>query len=194
MTTRAIAEAEILRDQRADEAKEKIRAALAKAEKRGNQRVVRLLQFMLERFFEHGTTITKLKRLARIRDNNVAMLFGEIVGESPHPFFTHRRLDVAKRLLAETDLAVWLIGDVLGFSYLQVFSRSFNRYTGMRPTAFRRENARPKEYGLEDTGRVDDMGRVDNLRLALAGELPDDQAAELIRYLVGVYTTNGEKP
>lgn len=178
--------AEILRDRAADEARQKIRDALAKAEERGSQRVVRLLRLMLERFFEHGTTITKLKRLARIRDNNVAKLFGEIAGETPSRFLTYRRLDVAKRLLAETNLPVWQIGHMLGYSGTQVFSRSFDRFLGMRPTVYRRENsgAAPEER----------TPGPEALRLALAGELPDDQAADLIRYLVVVYTTNGERP
>ena len=46
-------------------------------------------------------------------------------------------LQVAKKALLETDIAVNQLADKLGFSEISAFDRSFRRISGMTPTLYR---------------------------------------------------------
>jgi AraC-like DNA-binding protein len=53
---------------------------------------------------------------------------------------TSRRIEESKYLLAETDLSMSQIAQLLGFSSLSYFSQIFRKNQGMSPMAFRQSS------------------------------------------------------
>jgi AraC-like DNA-binding protein len=66
-------------------------------------------------------------------------LFTSAFGETPHEFVTHRRLDLAKRLLAGGEMTVTEVCFEVGYSSLGSFSQKFHRAAGRSPTDYQRE-------------------------------------------------------
>lgn len=66
-------------------------------------------------------------------------LFEEQMGESPMEYFAQMKIKEAKRLLREGVLSVSQISDLLAFSSIHNFSRSFKNRVGLSPTAYRKK-------------------------------------------------------
>ena len=58
-------------------------------------------------------------------------------GVSPINYMISRRIDESKYLLAETDLSLSQIAQLLGFSSLSYFSQVFHRTQGISPKEYR---------------------------------------------------------
>ena len=114
--------------------------------RRDRGRVVRRLQPLLQHIEEHlfdpGLDVNQLKRSCGVRDNSVPIQFHAQIGLPPHAYIEECRLRTGCRLLRDTELKIWQIADLLGYSSIQVFSRAFSRWASMRPTGFRRKARR----------------------------------------------------
>jgi AraC-like DNA-binding protein len=66
-------------------------------------------------------------------------LFTQTFGETPHEFVSHRRLDLAKRLLARGEMSVTDVCFEVGYSSLGSFSQKFRVLTGRSPTDYQRD-------------------------------------------------------
>jgi AraC family transcriptional regulator len=64
-------------------------------------------------------------------------LFRESTGQSVRQWVEQRRMDKARRLLAETDLPMKAIAFDLGFASQAVFSTAFRRCAGVSPSTYR---------------------------------------------------------
>ena len=150
-----------------------------------------LLEYLEEHLFDKGLNVNQLKQACGVRDNSIALLFHAHVGRSPKAYITELRLETAARLLRDSDLRVWQIGELVGYSGLAVFGKAFARWSGMRPAAYR-EQARDLTGDEEDplAGTIDDR----YLRMAVAGALPTRQARALIRRLLDIYGPPGAPP
>ncbi|SDA35957.1 helix-turn-helix domain-containing protein [Sphingomonas sp. NFR15] len=80
----------------------------------------------------------ELAAIASLSVRHFARAFKQSTGATPARYIFDRRLDLAKRLLAETSQHVTEIALVCGFSHAQHLSNTFRRATGRTPTAFRR--------------------------------------------------------
>ena len=152
-----------------------------------------LLAHIRDHLFDPTLNVDKMKRACGLRDNSVPLQFHSAVGRPPHGYIEDRRLETACRLLVSTDLKIWQISELLGYSSIQVFSRAFSRWSGQRPTLYRKA-ARERAGGdQEGTASQRESLLIDTeaLRRALAGELPREQAEELIEHLVGLYPSCG---
>jgi AraC-like DNA-binding protein len=56
---------------------------------------------------------------------------------TPHQYLTRRRLEIAKQLLANTDLSVTEVCLAVGFSSLGSFSTLFRKHVGRSPAGYR---------------------------------------------------------
>lgn len=63
-------------------------------------------------------------------------------GSTPHSVILNTRLNLAKELLATTDLKVTAIARRTGYSDAAYFTRLFRRHVGMAPTSFREQHGR----------------------------------------------------
>ncbi|NJL27070.1 MAG: helix-turn-helix domain-containing protein [Thermoanaerobaculia bacterium] len=101
-------------------------------------RVRPLLDYLEKNLFDPDLNVDQLKRACGVRDNSIAVAFHAAVGQPPGAYISERRLETAGRLLRETKLPVWQVSDLVGYSSIQVFSRSFGRWAGKSPNAYRR--------------------------------------------------------
>ena len=67
-------------------------------------------------------------------------LFEQELNMTPRQWYLQLRIKRARRLLAETDLAVLAVGLACGFSSSSSFARSFRMYYGYSPRQVREEN------------------------------------------------------
>ncbi len=167
------------------------------------QRLKPLLAYIEENLFNPTLDVNQLKRSCGVRDNSVPIQFHSAVGRPPHGYIEDRRLETACRLLADTHLKIWQISELLGYSSIQVFSRAFSRWSGQRPTLFRKKARRGGGHDdeLDARSRAGGRKRYDrsvvataSLRKALEGELPAEEAQSLIDKLTTLYPTDGDSP
>ncbi|MEO2010159.1 MAG: substrate-binding domain-containing protein [Pirellulaceae bacterium] len=64
--------------------------------------------------------------------------FKQLLGRLPAAEIRRVRIDLAQRMLMETELAMPQIASACGFQQPEVFTRTFRRETGQTPTSFRR--------------------------------------------------------
>lgn len=157
-----------------------------------------LLEHIEVHLFDPGLDVNQLKRRCGVRDNSVPIQFHSQLGKPPHAYIEKCRLETACRLLVDTELKVWQIANLLGYSSIQVFSRAFTRWADIRPTAYRRRErrkatthpARKLAAAVAATKTEVRLG-VDTLKAALDGELEASQADRLIRRLLNLYPATG---
>jgi AraC-like DNA-binding protein len=103
-----------------------------------------MLVHLEDNLFDYNLNVTSLRRQCGVRDNGFSTRFTSALGKSPWAYIEQRRLETACWLLAETHLPVWQIGELVGYSGLHVFSRAFERWSGVRPRVYRQKpEARP---------------------------------------------------
>ena len=153
------------------------------------QRLKPLLAYIEEHLFDPSLDVNQLKRNCGVRDNSVPIQFHSAVGRPPHGYIEDRRLETACRLLGESPMKIWQISEVLGYSSIQVFSRAFSRWSGQRPTTYRKKARHRKEIHPEVPQMVEESleARTEMLRRAIAGELSLDEANALILRLRQLY-------
>jgi len=86
--------------------------------------------------------------------------FRESVGQSVHDAIMRRRLDVACRLLAETDLSLLAVAHQSGLAHQQYLGRLFRLKLGVTPADYRSKARRVRPAGHV----VDDKTRPERLR------------------------------
>ena len=91
------------------------------------ERVKPLLAYLEEHVFDQGLNVKRLLRACCVGEDSLVITFHSAVGQPPRRYIEDLRLETARRLLAETDLAIWQISELVGFSDLAVFSHAFLR-------------------------------------------------------------------
>jgi AraC-like DNA-binding protein len=149
-------------------------------------RIAAMLIYIRDHLFDPKLSVHRIKEVCRLRDNSIALHFHRVLGQPPGTFITDHRMAVAERLLAGTWLPIWKITELLGYSSIQVFSRAYFRRKGRRPSAFRKEA--PAEIAAAPPEPAPFQPRENDLfRRALAGELEDREAANLVCRLLELY-------
>jgi AraC-like DNA-binding protein len=84
-------------------------------------------------------TVAELARLARSSRSVFSEQFRRTVGEPPLGYLARVRMERAKELLSDEGLNVGQTAAAVGYRSDEAFSRAFRRFTGVSPTAWRRE-------------------------------------------------------
>ena len=96
-----------------------------------------VLDWVLENLqLEH--TVTDLARRARMSDRSFARRFVAETGTTPHRWLTLQRVQLAQRLLEETDLGVDEIATDCGFGSGALLRHHFRKTVGVAPGDYRR--------------------------------------------------------
>lgn len=184
-----------------DVAAAKTLARIRTDQRKVNGRLRPLLEHIENHLFDPGLDVNQLKRRCGVRDNSIPIQFHAKLGLPPHAYIEDCRLDTACHLLRDTELKIWQIATMLGYSSIQVFSRAFSRWAKSRPSAYRLSARREAATGGAQQGVVVDKSMpisvatpgqaVSHLKLALDGELDAKQADRLIRRLLNLYPATG---
>ncbi|MEO0438181.1 MAG: helix-turn-helix domain-containing protein [Pseudomonadota bacterium] len=102
----------------------------------GDQQVLRA-QALLERDFQKPAHVEALAAELGMSPRNFSRRFRAATGSSASQYLQRVRVEAAKDLLRETDLAIAEIARRVGYEDLSYFSRMFERTTGALPHIFR---------------------------------------------------------
>lgn len=94
----------------------------------------------IDQHYKESLSLDQLAEKASINKYYMAHAFKREYGVSPINYLIACRIREGKRLLAETDLSLSQIANVLGFSSSSYFSQSFRNSEGMSPTEYRKAN------------------------------------------------------
>ena len=101
-----------------------------------NQQCAAVKRF-IDQHFKESLTLDQLAEEAHMNKYYLSHTFKKEYGVSPINYLISRRIEESKYLLAETDLSLSRIAQLLGFSSLSYFSQAFRRTQGVSPMEFR---------------------------------------------------------
>ncbi|HEX8148622.1 MAG TPA: AraC family transcriptional regulator [Pyrinomonadaceae bacterium] len=84
-------------------------------------------------------TLEEVSGVACLSPNHLLRSFRQLFGLTPHQYLTARRMEQARKLLADRNLSVTDVCLSVGFESLGSFSRTFRRHTGLSPSECRRK-------------------------------------------------------
>ncbi|MEE8525664.1 MAG: helix-turn-helix domain-containing protein [Thermoanaerobaculia bacterium] len=128
-----------------------------------------LLKCLPEHLFDPQLTVGKWRRKARVRDNGVPPLFGVWFGVQMKDYYRWRRLEIASRMLAATDLDPKKIALAVGFPSFRAFRDLYRSWIGKAPG--------------EDRGRPAPPIDPETMRRAVRGELTAEELDPFIEEL-----------
>lgn len=134
-----------------------------------------LLDYLETHLFDAGLDVKHAKKACGIRDNTLPLCFHHALSLPPYAYIEDCRMEVGCNLLRDTDLKIWQVAQLLGYSTLQVFSRAFKRWSGVRPSEFRNRAADMPSVSLSALVRTAE------------GMLEKHEADRLARHLARIY-------
>lgn len=102
----------------------------------GNRQCASVKRY-IDLHFKEALTLELLAEEAHMNKYYLSHTFKREYGASPINYMTHRRIEESKYLLAETDLSMSQIAQLLGFSSLSYFSQVFRRTQAVTPMEYR---------------------------------------------------------
>ena len=111
------------------------RASLASRLQTRNPTLIRILKWMSEHI-EDPLGLDDLSGRAGISRRQIERLFTTILNTTPAKYYQNLRLDHARSLLSETDLALLDVAIACGFSTRSHFARAFRAKFGCQPSSF----------------------------------------------------------
>jgi AraC-like DNA-binding protein len=88
--------------------------------------------------FKHPFTIEELAEVAYLSVSALERRFKKYLAKTPKQFINEVRLENARKLLIETNMPIYQVGDETGFSDHSYFSKQFRLFFGELPSDFRR--------------------------------------------------------
>ncbi len=92
----------------------------------------------IEEHLAEPISLATLAQLARLSPYYFCRAFKRSLGLPPHRYHSNRRIEHAKRLLAEPTPSVTDIGRMVGYCETSSFTAAFHKATGITPTTYRR--------------------------------------------------------
>jgi AraC family transcriptional regulator len=92
----------------------------------------------IEEHVADDISLATLAELARLSPYHFCRAFKRSFGMPPHRYHAHRRIELAKQLLANREMPVTAIALEIGFGDTSTFTAAFHRLTGQTPTCYRR--------------------------------------------------------
>ena len=100
------------------------------------QQVNRVTEY-IRHHLDQNLSLVEIAQESGLSPFHFARLFRQTIGESPHQYVMHRRIETAQHLLEETNLPLSQIALSTGFSSQSHFTKAFTRYMGQPPRHYR---------------------------------------------------------
>ena len=84
--------------------------------------------------------IAEIAQQVNMSPSHFTRQFGLATGLSPHQYIMQKRIEAAKKLLSETEIAIAQIALEIGFQSQSRFTTLFRQLTGTTPRAYRGKN------------------------------------------------------
>ena len=97
----------------------------------------RVQEFIEENLF-HPIYLSELSRVAGLSRMHFAAQFRAAVGQTPHAYLLHRKIERACALLSDRTLSVSDVASIVGFKNQAHFANAFGRIVGEPPSRWRR--------------------------------------------------------
>lgn len=104
-----------------------------------NKKVQEILLYIRDHFNQE-ISIQHLANRFFLSPNYLCQLFKKEVGETIVEHISRLRIEYACKMLIETDLSIYQVGEKCGFQDYFYFTRIFKRHLKMTPTQFREQN------------------------------------------------------
>jgi AraC-like DNA-binding protein len=101
---------------------------------------LRRAQSYIENNLGKPLSLQEIARASYISRAKLAVLFREQTSQTVWEYVTERRIEEAKSLLRDTDMAIENVGRLIGFSNLSHFCTRFMKVVGQPPGEFRLQN------------------------------------------------------
>ncbi len=105
----------------------------------GNRQCAAVKRY-IDQHFKESLTLEQLAEEGHMNKYYLAHVFKREYGVSPINYMISRRVEESRYLLAETDLSLSQIAQILGFSSLSYFSQVFRKTQGVSPAEFRKSS------------------------------------------------------
>ncbi|MEC7575673.1 MAG: helix-turn-helix transcriptional regulator, partial [Pseudomonadota bacterium] len=86
----------------------------------------------------HSWTVTELAQIAGLSQTTFSTRFDELLTQTPLAYMTAWRMQLARRLLIDSRLAIIEIAKRSGYRSEAAFGRVFKRYFNRPPASYRR--------------------------------------------------------
>ena len=93
----------------------------------------------IARHFEQDITLNDISERFFINHYYFSQLFKKRTGVTYQKYLTGIRIARAKKLLEETDLKLFEISEMVGYSDVNYFRRVFEKYEGVKPNEYRKQ-------------------------------------------------------
>lgn len=107
-----------------------------------NNRQCAMVKRHIEKHYKEPLTLDLLAEKANVNKYYLSHAYKEAYGISPISYMISCRIREGKRLLADTDLSLSQISNILGFSSASYFSQSFRKAEGISPVEYRKAHHR----------------------------------------------------
>jgi transcriptional regulator GlxA family with amidase domain len=104
----------------------------------GDRRLERLWDEVTPRLSENWT-LERMAAICFLSEEHLRRLCRKELGRSPINHLIHLRMQKAAELLAKTDDKVESVAAAVGYANAFVFSNTFKRWIGFRPSDYRRK-------------------------------------------------------
>ena len=95
------------------------------------------IKFFLDTKYMENLRIESLAEHFGVHPNHFSRLFREAYGMSPKQYLQKMKMEKSAMMLETTDMPIALVSESLGFEDQHGFSKSFKKYWGTSPRAFR---------------------------------------------------------
>lgn len=112
-----------------------------------DRRLRRAIEFMHDNY-SGNLSLEEIASAAYLSEYHFARLFKELVGVTPHVYLANLRLERARKLLVETELAISEVATLVGYHSQSHFTKIFKSTTGLTPRAYR-ESGRLRQVAIQ---------------------------------------------
>ena len=101
------------------------------------RQLVNSIQNYIQNHLSENLTLTAIADYVNYNESHISRLFKRVSGMNLSEYITGCRIELAKKLLTQTNDTIQAISHKTGFSTSQYFSSTFRKTTGMAPNEYR---------------------------------------------------------